>query len=147
MIQHLLKFELVDCQNLEKLQDNWLVAQDLVDSNQWNWSLWSQNQYIETKYQFGDYVIWFPRAIKTHNFKFLRRWFGPYRIHYYSPNNIILLVTIDKFDPIPTLVNNNKLKPYRVVEDHTLQPILAKPSYFLLEEPIETTHFGNLFIE
>jgi hypothetical protein len=33
MIQHLLKFELVDCQNLEKLQDNWLVAQDLVDSN------------------------------------------------------------------------------------------------------------------
>jgi hypothetical protein len=56
-------------------------------------------------------------------------------------------VTIDKFDPNPTLVNNNKQKPYRVVEDHTFQPILAKSNDFLSEEPIETTHFGNLFIE
>jgi hypothetical protein len=36
--------------NLEKLQENQLVAQDLVASNKWNQLLWSQNQYIETKY-------------------------------------------------------------------------------------------------
>jgi hypothetical protein len=35
---------------LEKLQENRLVAQDLIASNQRNWSLWSLNQYIETKY-------------------------------------------------------------------------------------------------
>ncbi len=41
-------------------------------------------------------------------------------------------MTIDKFDPNPILVNINKMKPYRFVEDHTLQPIIAKPSDFLL---------------
>ncbi len=40
-------------------------------------------------------------------------------------------MTIDKFDPNPILVNINKLKPYRFVEDHTLQPILTKPSDFI----------------
>jgi hypothetical protein len=29
-------------------------------------------------------------------------------------------MTIDKFDPNPILVNINKLKPYRFVEDDTL---------------------------
>jgi len=38
---------------LEKLQENQLVTQDMITSNKWNWSLWFQNQYIETKYQFG----------------------------------------------------------------------------------------------
>jgi len=28
---------------LEKLQENQLIAQDLINSNQWNWSLWFQN--------------------------------------------------------------------------------------------------------
>jgi hypothetical protein len=42
----------------------------------------------------------------------------------------MLLVTIDKFDHNPILVNINKLKPYRFVEDHTLQPILVKPSIY-----------------
>jgi hypothetical protein len=73
----------------------------------------------------------------------------------------VLLMIIDKFDPNPVLVNINKLKPYRFVEDHTIQPILAKPSDFLpiesietsysgnlfIKEPIETNHFGNLFTE
>jgi hypothetical protein len=56
-------------------------------------------------------------------------------------------VTSDKFDPNPILVNINKLKPYRFVEDHTFQPILAKLSDFLLEESVEATHFDNLFIK
>ncbi len=40
-------------------------------------------------------------------------------------------MTINKFDPNPILVNINKLKPYRFVENHTFQPILTKPSDFL----------------
>ncbi len=38
---------------------------------------------------------------------------GPYRIQYCLPNNIALLVIVDKFDPIPILVNINKLKLHR----------------------------------
>jgi hypothetical protein len=30
---------------LEKLQENKLIAHDLIVSNQWNRSLWSQNRY------------------------------------------------------------------------------------------------------
>ncbi len=41
-------------------------------------------------------------------------------------------MTINKFDPNPILVNINKLKPYRFAEDHTLWPILAKPSDFFI---------------
>ncbi len=49
--------------------------------------------------------------------KFLSRWFGPYKIQYYLPNNTILLVNIDKFDPNLVLVNTIKLKPYRFIGD------------------------------
>ncbi len=62
-------------------------------------------------------------------------------------NNIVLLVTIDKFDFNIVSVNINKLKPYRFVKDHTLQPFLNKPNDFLLKEPMEITHFHNMFIE
>ncbi len=44
--------------------------QDLVAFNQWNKSLWSQNQFIEIEFQFGDYVLWFPRVISKHVSKF-----------------------------------------------------------------------------
>jgi hypothetical protein len=44
---------------------------------------------------------------------FLKRWFGTYKIQYCPPNNIVLLVNIDKFEPNPILVNINKLKPYQ----------------------------------
>ncbi len=55
-------------------------------------------------------------------------------------------MTIDKFHHNPTLVNTNKLKPYRFVEDHTLRLVLVKPNDFLPKEPIEATHiFYNLF--
>jgi len=65
---------------LKKLEENRLITQDLVAFKQWSLSLWSQNWYIETKYQFGDYVVWFPRAINAHSFKFQRWWFGPHKI-------------------------------------------------------------------
>jgi hypothetical protein len=96
------------------------------------------------KNQFGDYVLWFPRAIKAHTPKFPRWWFGPYKIQYCLPNNTVLLVTIDKFDPNPVLVNINKLKSYKFIEDQTFQPILVKPNDFLLEEPLEVKYYDNL---
>jgi len=46
---------------LEKLHDNKLEAQKNVGKNQWNIFLWSQQKHIEKKFEFGDYVIWFPR--------------------------------------------------------------------------------------
>jgi hypothetical protein len=132
---------------LEKLLENRLIAQDLVISNQWNRSLWSQNWLIKTKFQFGDYVLWFPRAVSKHALKFQRQWFGPYRIQYCLPNNYVLLVIIDKFDPNPVLVNINKLKPYKFIEDRTLQPILAKLSDLVTDEPVQTDELEPLLIE
>jgi hypothetical protein len=35
---------------LEKLQENRLIAQDLIASNQWNKSLWSHNWFIELSF-------------------------------------------------------------------------------------------------
>ncbi len=54
-------------------------------------------------------------------------------------------MTIDKLNPNLVLVNINKLKPYRFMEDHTLQPILVKLSDLLLEKPSETNNFGIMF--
>jgi hypothetical protein len=56
-----------------------------------------------------------------------------------------MLVTIDKFNPKLVLVNTNKLKPCRFIEDQTLQPILVKPGDFLSEELGEVKYFDNLF--
>jgi hypothetical protein len=123
---------------LEKLQYNMLITHYLVVFNQWNTSLWSLNQFIETNFQFGNYVLRFLGAISKHVPKFQTRWFGPYRIQYCLPNNIILLLTIDKFDPNPILVNINKLKPYRFIEDIILQPILANLSDVVVDEHVQT---------
>jgi hypothetical protein len=56
----------------------------------------------------GDIVFCLQRTKK--------KWFGPYKIRYCLPNNIILLVNIDKFEPNPILVNINKLKSYRYLD-------------------------------
>jgi len=53
-------------------------------------------------------------------------------------------MTVDKFDPNPVLVNINKLKPYKFMDDQTLQPILAKPNDFLPKELVEIIHFDNM---
>jgi hypothetical protein len=54
--------------------------------------------------------------------KFKKRWFGPFRVQYYLPNNNIILVFVNNFEPNPILVNVNKLKPYTYV-DQTLKRI------------------------
>jgi hypothetical protein len=55
-----------------------------------------------------------------------------------SAHNIVLLVTIDKFDPNPVLVNGNKLKPCMFIEDKILQLVLVKLSDLVIDEPIQT---------
>jgi hypothetical protein len=62
-------------------------------------------------------------------------------------NNIVLLITIDKFDPNPILVNINKLKPYRFFEDKTLQPVLAYPSDLIIDELVQITKLEPLLVE
>jgi hypothetical protein len=74
------------------------------------------------KFQFGDYVMWFPKGEKTHLGKLKKRWFGPFMVQYCLPNNIFLFVSVNNFEPNPILVNVNKLKPYRYV-DQTLKGI------------------------
>jgi len=61
----------------------------------------------------GDIIVWFPKGKKEHIREFKNWWFGPYIIQYCFPNNIVLLIDSDKFEPNPILVNINKLKPIK----------------------------------
>ncbi len=62
------------------------------------------------------------------------------------PNDIILLVTIDKLDPNLVLVNINKLKPYKFIENRALQHVLVKPSDLVIDEFIQTKKPDSLLI-
>ncbi len=67
--------------------------------------------------------------------------------NYYLPDNMVLLVIIDKFDPNPVLVNMNKLKPYKFVDDNTLQPIVVKPSDMTTKVLVENETPELLLVE
>ena len=69
------------------------------------------------QFRMGDYVLWFPKGANVHTGKLRNKWFGPYRVQYLLPNNTVLLVTVDNFDPDPVIVNINKLKTYRCAEE------------------------------
>jgi hypothetical protein len=45
-------------------------------------------------------------------------------VQYNLPNNIVLLINVDKFDPNPMLVNINKLKPYLPYDNNTKGMVL-----------------------
>ena len=87
----------------------------------------------------GDYVLWYPKGANVHARKLRNKWFGPYRVQYLLPNNTLLLVTVDKFDPDPVIVNINKLKTYRCPEDGL--PDLSSSDYQtktqLMEESLQ----------
>jgi hypothetical protein len=57
----------------------------------------------------------FPKEKKTHLGKFKKISFGPFKVQYFLPNNIVLIF-INNFEPNPILVNVNKLKPYTYVD-------------------------------
>ncbi len=63
------------------------------------------------------------------------------------PNNIILLVIIDKFDPNPLLVNINKLKPCKFIKDKTLQLVLTKLNDLVTNEHVQPKELEPLPIE
>ncbi len=71
------------------------------------------------QFKFANHVLWFPKGQKTHIGKYTNKWFCPYKVQFCLPNNIMLLVTLDKFDPNPTLVNVNQLKPYQFLGEKT----------------------------
>jgi len=74
------------------------------------------------KFQFRDYVLWFPKEKNTHLGKFKKRWFGPSEVQYCLPNNIVIFVSINHFGINLVLVIINKLKPYKYV-DQTLKVV------------------------
>jgi len=82
--------------------------------------MWSQQKHTKKKFHFGDYVLWFPKGEKTHMGKFKKKWFEPFKVQYCSFNNIVLLISVNNFEPNLVLVNVNKLKPYKYV-DKTLK--------------------------
>ncbi len=45
------------------------------------------------------------------------------------------------------LVNINKLKPYRFIENKTLQPVLVEPSDLVINELVQAKEFVPLFVE
>ncbi len=89
---------------------------EITRIQQWNRTLWSQQKNPKKQFNFGDYVLCFPKGNKSHLGKFIRKWFGPYKVQYVLPNNTMLLVTIEKFEANFGLVNVNKFKPYKYMK-------------------------------
>ncbi len=54
------------------------------------------------------------------NFK--KRWFNPFKVQYCLPDNIVIIVLVNNFELNPVLVNVNKLKLYKYL-DQTLKGI------------------------
>ncbi len=89
---------------------------EITGIQQRNKTLWSQQKNPEKQFNFGDYVMWFPKGNKSHLGKFIRKWFGPYIVQFMLSNNTMLLVIIEKFEINPMLVNVNKLEGYKFME-------------------------------
>ncbi len=74
--------------------------------------------------------MWFSKGNKSHLGKFTRKWFGLYKVQYVLSNDIMLLVTIEKFETNPMLVNVNKLKPYKYMESKVHKQKQQVPIYW-----------------
>jgi hypothetical protein len=79
-------------------------------------ALWAQQNHKIKTFSMGTTIMWFPKGKKEHIRKFLKWWFGSYKIQYFLPNSNVLFVNIDKFESNPILVNINKLKPYQYLD-------------------------------
>jgi hypothetical protein len=60
---------------------------------------------------------------------------------------MVLFVTIEKFDPNLVVINMNKFKTYRFIDDNTLQLVLTNPSDLTIKELIENEVFKLVPIE
>jgi hypothetical protein len=74
--------------------------------------------------------MWFPKGNKWHLGKFIRKCFRSYKVSYVLPNNTMLLVTIEKFETNPMLVNVNKLKRYKYMESKVQKQEQQMPVYW-----------------
>ncbi len=101
---------------LEKLQETRIQVIETTGFQQWNIIVWSQQKNLLKNSILVIMFCGFQRANKSHLGKFTRKWFGPYKIQYVLLNNIVLLMTIEKFTTNHVLVNVNKLKPYKYME-------------------------------
>jgi hypothetical protein len=142
MIQYVLKFwtreTIGKSINITRHGSLWLVELVIMISKSVHW-----NQILIKRLC----LMVYKEVVKAHSFKFLKWRFGPYRIQYYLPNNVILFMIIYKFDLNLVLININKLKLYWFIEDNTLQPILVKTNDFLPKKPVETNRSCNMFDE
>jgi hypothetical protein len=57
-----------------------MQAANMIRIQQWNRTLWIQQKKFEKKLSFGEYVLWLPKGDKSHLGKFIRKWFGPYKM-------------------------------------------------------------------
>ena len=103
--------------DLDKLDETRLKAQTHQGQIQWNRVQWVQTQEKPHQFRMGDHVLWYPKGANVHARKLQNKWFGPYRVQYLLSNNTVFLVTVDKFDLDPVIVNINKLKTYRCLEE------------------------------
>jgi hypothetical protein len=109
--------------------------------------VWAKEHYKPKTFSMGDYVLWFPKMNNSKLEKFKRQWFGPYHIQYCLPNNIALLVTVDKFDANPILVNINKVKLYRLFDGDSLESQLEGKKGPRIEELEDSTPKFSVFSE
>ena len=130
--------------DLDKLDETRLKAQTHQGQAQWNRAQWVQTQDKPHQFRMGDYVLWYPKGANVHVGKLQNKWFGPYQVQYLLPNNTVLVVTVDKFDSDPVIVNINKLKIYRCPEeglpdlsssDHQTKTQLIEASFQNEDEP------------
>jgi hypothetical protein len=77
--------------------------------------------------------------------KFKKRWFLPFKVEYCLPNNLVLLVYVNNFEPNPILVNVNKLKQYTYV-DQTLKGIQSSKDQKFLQS-IDEDHMEERYDE
>ncbi len=84
------------------------------------------NQTTQKWFEFGDFVLCFPKSINVCLGKFVHFWFGLYQIENLLSDNTSLLVVVDKFYRKHVLVNINKLKPHRTLEN-TYIPTISLP--------------------
>ena len=106
--------------DLERLDESRHRALETQGISQWNRAQWANTTGPTHQFRLGDPVLWYPKGANIHPGKLKNKWFGPYRVQYPLPNNTVLLVAVDKFDPDPIIVNINKLKPYRFLNDDQL---------------------------
>ena len=124
--------------DLDKLDETRLKAQTHQGQAQWNRVQWMQTQGKPQQFRMKDYVLWYPKSANVYAGKLRNKWFGSYRVQYLLLNNTVLLVTVEKFDSDPIIVNINKLKTYECPDeglpdlsssDHQMKTQLIEASF------------------